>query len=176
VDSKRPHPIVNLDELELQPRPAAMSATGEAAQRFDARVGQIGACIGMQKLGCNLTVVPPGKAAFPIHNHLANEEMFYVVSGNGEVRIGDARHAIRAGDVIACPPGGRETAHQIVNTGDAELRYLAISTKLFPEVCEYPDSDKFGVMAVTGQDANGQPAMFRYIGRATDSRDYWEGE
>ena len=49
--------------------------------------------------------------------------MFFVLHGSGEVRIGEARYPIRAGDIIACPAGGKETAHQIINTGNEELRY-----------------------------------------------------
>ena len=142
-----PHPILNLADVELQPRPAAFAATGPAALRYDARMGMIAPRLGAQKLGYNLTAVPPGKRAFPFHNHRINEEMFFVVDGTGEIRIGEAVYPIRPGDVIACPPGGKEIAHQIVNTGTIELRYLAVSTKLSPEIAEYPDSGKFGVLA-----------------------------
>lgn len=168
--------IMNIDEVNLQARPAAFAATGEAAQRFDARMGQIAPVLGAQKLGYNVTAVPPGKRAFPFHSHLANEEMFFVIEGSGEVRIGDATHAIRQGDVIACPPGGRDTAHQIVNTGATELKYLAVSTRLSPEVCEYPDSDKYAVLAETPAAADGKPGLLRVIGRPGQSLGYWDGE
>ena len=62
-----------------------------------------------------------------------------MLEGEGEVRIG-RRHTIKKGDVIAHPPGGPETAHQIVNTSKAELKFLAISTLPMPEICDYPDS------------------------------------
>ena len=124
-------PILNMAELELNPRP---TATGKAAERFEARQGFISRRIGAKRLGYNLTVVPPGKRAFPFHNHLVNEEMFFVVEGEGEIRIGEARYPIRAGDFIACPPGGNETAHQIINTSAKELRYLAVSTMDMPEI------------------------------------------
>jgi uncharacterized cupin superfamily protein len=169
-------PILNIADVELQSRPAAFAATGSAAERFDARMGLIAPHVGARLLGYNLTAVPPGMRAFPRHSHRVNEEMFYVIEGSGELRVGDETHAIRAGDVIACPPGGPETAHQIINSGDVELKYLAVSTKLSPEVCDYPDSGKFGVMAQIGTDENGFPKMFRHIGRAEDARDYWEGE
>lgn len=169
-------PLVNIDEIKLQPRPPQFAATGDAAQRYDARMGMVAPRIGARLLGYNITAVPPGKRAFPAHNHRVNEEMFFILEGTGELRIGKDTWPVRAGDIIACPPGGPETAHQLRNTGDAELKYLAVSTKLSPEVCEYPDSSKFGIMADFGRDAQGATQAFRYIGRTGDARDYWEGE
>jgi uncharacterized cupin superfamily protein len=151
-------PILNIADLEFR--------ANKHGDRFDARIGAIGGKVGAQKLGYNLTVVPPGKRAFPFHNHRVNEEMFFVIEGEGEIRIGQERHPIKGGDVIACPPGGPETAHQIVNTSQAELRYLAVSTKLAPEIAEYPDSGKFGVLA----------EGFRFVDRPDGGVDYWDGE
>lgn len=169
-------PIINISEVELQPRPAAFAATGAAAGRFDARMGMIGPRIGAQKLGYNITAVPPGMRAFPFHSHRVNEEMFFVLEGEGEVRIGEAVYPIRPGDVIACPAGGKETAHQIVNTGPVELKYLAVSTKSSPEIAEYPDSGKFGVLAEFPPGPDGQPRGFRFIGRENLGVSYWDGE
>ena len=169
-------PIINIADVELQPRPAAYAATGEAAERFDAQVGMIGSVLGAQKLGYNITAIPPGKRAFPFHNHRVNEEMFFILEGSGEIRIGHERYPIRQGDIIACPPGGAETAHQIINTSNAELKFLAISTAQSPEICEYPDSGKFSIWAEFPTDTDGKPQGFRYVGRAADSIDYWDGE
>jgi uncharacterized cupin superfamily protein len=168
-------PIINLADVELLPRPPAFAVTGPAAERYDARMGLVGARIGAQKLGYNITAVPPGKRAFPFHSHRANEEMFFILQGTGELRIGSDTHAIRPGDFIACPPGGSESAHQIINTGSEELRYLAVSTRITPELCEYPDSGKFGVIAEF-TNADGRPDAFRYVGREDLAADYWEGE
>lgn len=169
-------PILNLDEVELLPRPPAYAATGPAAERYDARMGMIGMRLGAQKLGYNLTAIPPGKCAFPLHSHQQNEEMFLVLQGTGEVRIGEAVYPIRSGDVVACLAGGKETAHQVVNTGDSELRIFAVSTRFSPEICEYPTSGKFAVLAETPAGADGKLGFFRYVGRADQSGDYWEGE
>lgn len=167
--------IININDVVLDPRPPQFAATGDAADRFDARMGQVGSVIGAEQIGCNITAVAPGKRAFPFHNHQVNEEMFFVLEGTGEIRIGKETFPLRQGDIVACPAGGRDTAHQIINNGDSELRYLALSTRRYPEICEYPDSDKFGVMANT-VDADGEPRMFRVIGREADGLDYWEGE
>jgi uncharacterized cupin superfamily protein len=159
-------PILNIADAELQPRPPQMAPAGEAAKRFDARMALVSVKLGAKKLGYNLTAVPPGKRAFPFHSHRVNEEMFYVIEGSGEVRIGKEAFPIRAGDIIACPSGGPESAHQIVNTGSAELRYLAVSTKEPLDVCEYPDSGKIGVLS----------ADIRYLGKSAAQVGYWEGE
>jgi uncharacterized cupin superfamily protein len=162
-------PILNIADLEYR--------RTDHGERYEARIGSIGTRLGAQKLGYNVTVLPPGKRAFPAHNHRVNEEMFFIIEGEGEVRIGGARHPIRGGDVIACPPGGPETAHQIINTSQAaELKYLAVSTWLSPELVDYPDSGKFGVMAQLSPGADGKPQVFRFLGRPEASLDYWEGE
>jgi uncharacterized cupin superfamily protein len=167
--------IINIADIELPRRPAAYAASGSAAERFDGRIGSVGTRIGAQKLGYNITAVPPGKRAFPFHNHRVNEEMFFVIEGSGEVRIGSDTHPIRSGDVIACPPGGPETAHQIVNTGTGELKYLAVSTMLHPEICDYPESGKF-LVAELPRSADGTIAGFRHVGRTESAVDYWDGE
>jgi len=67
-------------------------------------------------------------------------------------------------------------AHQIINTGTEELRYLAVSTKLSPEFVEYPNSGKFGVLAERPANADGKPQRFMFVGREGQSLNYWEGE
>lgn len=176
VEDEMNKPIINIDDVELQPGPAAFIATGLAAERFDYRMQTIGTRIGAQRLGYNITELSPGKRAFPCHNHRVNEEMFFILEGSGEVRVGERTYPIRAGDIIACPPGGRETAHQIINSGLVPLRYLAVSTKLTPEIVEYPDSDKFVVAGDFPPGADGQPQEFFFAGRAGSTLDYWDGE
>jgi uncharacterized cupin superfamily protein len=168
VSSPKPDPVVNIADVPL-------NDFGNGA-RFAARLGRVGPIIGAEQLGCALTVVPAGKVAFPFHCHHANEEMAFILSGEGEVRVGEARHPLRAGDVVAMPAGGPEMAHQIVNTSSQELRYLCFSTMRQPEAVQYPDSGKFAVTA--GMPAGGSPrdASLRFIGRAASSLDYWDGE
>lgn len=147
-----PHPILNLAD-------AAFDDIEENGA-FTSRRATISDLIGAKKLGYNLTVLPPGKVLCPFHSHHAEEEMFFILEGVGELRFGDKRFPIRAGDVIACPCGGAEVAHQIRNTGDVDLRYLAVSTVSEIEVCEYPDSQK--ISAVVGPRGDrGVRKMFR---------------
>jgi len=148
--------IINIDDVPLE-------ETGDG-KAFVARVGRAGPLIGSQDLGCTLTVVPPGKRAWPFHRHHVIAELFYVLAGQGECRIGEQHHAIRAGDLISAPAGTEP--HQIVNTGTAELRYLALSTMGSVDVIDYPDSGKVAVGAgVKG--GNLARATIKFLGRVT---------
>ena len=172
-----PKPILNIADLQFRKVGHGASYPGStgAPEKFSAQVGDIGRKIGAQKLGYNLTVVPPGKRAWPFHNHHINEEMFFILEGEGEVRIGGETFPIRQGDVIAHPPGGPETAHQIVNTSSREMKYLSVSTRLSAEICDYPDSKKFAVYAeLPGPD--GKPRFRWFTSREANTLNYWEGE
>jgi uncharacterized cupin superfamily protein len=139
-------------------------------------MGMVGAVVGAKKLGYNITLVPPGKRAFPPHNHQVNEEMFVVLEGSGEVRIGEVTYPIRTGDIVACIAGGKETAHVVTNTGNVELKYLAVSTKISPEVCEYPATGKYTAFQGKSTEAGGKSGIYCAIGHEGHDVDYWDGE
>jgi len=169
-------PVINLVDLEVHGETAERAPHGPNAGQYDIRWAEIASRIGARKLGYNLTVVAPGKRNCPFHSHRVEEEMFFIVEGRGELRYGDQRYPLRQGDIVACPTGGQETAHQIINTGGTELRYLSVSTMAPVEICEYPDSGKFGVFEDLPEDGNEQRARLRHLARHEDTRDYWEGE
>ena len=123
-------PIMNLDDIAFD--------DVEDNGFYTSRRGTISGHIGARALGYNLTILPPGKAQCPFHCHHGEEEMFLILEGEGELRFGDARYPIRRHDVIACPPGGPEVAHQIINTGTTQMRYLSLSTVAELDACEYP--------------------------------------
>jgi len=133
--------------------------------------GQISDHIGAKNLGYNLTVLPPGSVQCPFHNHHGEEEMFLILEGDGELRFGERRYPIRKHDVIACPPGGPEVAHQIINTGTTTMRYLSLSTLVEVEACEYPDSQKVLVVAGPRGDRH-----LRKMFRAETTVDYYDRE
>ena len=126
----------------------------------------------MPAAGWALTVVPPGKRAWPLHRHHVMDELFYIVSGSGEVRLDYRTLPVRAGDLIANPAGAE--AHQLVNTGASELRYLALSDIATVDIIEYPDSGKVG-MAAGVKDGDLKSATYKAMGRVTPA-DYFDGE
>ena len=158
-----PKPIMNLDEVEFD--------DVEENGLYTSSRDRIGSHIGARQLGYNLTMLPPGKAQCPFHSHRGEEEMFLILEGTGELRFGDQRYPIRQHDVIACPTGGPEVAHQIINTGTTTMRYVSLSTLAEVEVCEYPDSQKVGVYS----GKPGEPGL-RKMFRAESTVDYYDRE
>ena len=159
--------IRNFDEVEL--------VTAERAPLYDGEQTAflVGPRAGMasRKIGCGVDIVPPGKRACPYHFHYAQEEVFVVLEGEGTLRVAGEMVPIRRGDVISIPPGP-EYPHHIINTSDAPLKYLSLSTLEFPEVCEYPDSGKY--MAYASQEG---PLLRRgRMHRPDSDLDYWDGE
>jgi uncharacterized cupin superfamily protein len=150
--------VINIDELKLE--------HFEKGGKFESNAVRIGTLIGAKDLGYSYDIVPAGKRSCPFHSHRGEEEMFFIVSGSGTLRYGSETKKIRAGDVICCPTGGPETAHQIINDSDADLAYLSVSTMMPAEVCEYPDSKKIGAY---GGD-------LRHLTRVEHDIDYWTDE
>jgi mannose-6-phosphate isomerase-like protein (cupin superfamily) len=63
----------------------------------------------------------PAAGATTPHRHVLTEEIYYVLAGQGMIRVGDQSRAVGPGDAIAIPPG---TPHQITNTGPEVLKFL----------------------------------------------------
>ena len=156
--------IVNIHKLALQ--------SDSKGTRFAAQVAEIGTVLGLNALGANYLVVPPGKSACPFHRHHTSDEMFFILSGRGEYRLGDERISVGEGDCLGAPAAG--AAHQLINTGTEPLRYLALSNNTNAEVIEYPDSGRVRV-DVGPSGFHRFDGTFKQGGKLTPF-DYWEGE
>lgn len=137
---------------------------------YDSQGARLAPGTAARKLGASFDILAPGKRVCPYHLHHAQEEMFVILEGEGTLRVAGEMLPVRTGDVIFIPPGP-EYPHQILNTSDAPLKYLSISTMEAPEICEYPDSGKF--LAEGSLDSS---APFEVIDRRGTSLDYWDGE
>jgi uncharacterized cupin superfamily protein len=160
-------PVVNIDDLALE-----TSRKGVLYESADVRIGPM---IGVRELGISYAEVPPGKSSCPFHNHHVEDELFIILSGEGTYRFGPQSYPIRAGSVLGAPAGGQETAHQIINTGSVPLRYYGISTMSLADVCEYPDSGKFGVFSRSSRNPYDNSTV-RHLARLGTGLDYWDGE
>jgi uncharacterized cupin superfamily protein len=140
------------------------------APLYDTVCGRLARDTAAQALGMSIDILAPGMRGCPYHLHHAQEEAFVILEGRGSLRVAGEMLAIKAGDV-AFLPAGPDYPHQIVNTSDAPLKYLSISTQTRPEIVEYPDSGKY--LAVAGP---GGPPRFSRMARLDGDLDYWEGE
>lgn len=156
--------LVHLSEI-----PAEQMKTPNGSP-FGGSRQRVGAVIGAKKLGYSFISVPPGKAAFPFHLHHTNEELIYVFEGEGVLRIGKDEMQVSSGTFIAFPAGA-DHPHQLINRSDRDLRYLCVSTMEYPEIAEYPDSNKIGAY-VTGASEGG----FRALYRKGENVSYFDGE
>jgi uncharacterized cupin superfamily protein len=139
---------------------------------FEAKVNRLGPQIGALQIGCSVVEVPVGKKAWPRHSHSVNEEMFLILAGEGTLHYGEQHNPVREGDLISCP-ANIEVAHQIENTGTEPLKYLALGTQQEPEICHYPDSNKYGFY--DNRNNNRAPELF-VLSRKEDTLDYYDGE
>ncbi|MEN9501216.1 MAG: hypothetical protein RI964_501 [Pseudomonadota bacterium] len=168
MENRNAKPFINIAELDY-------SDSRQHGDKIAARIAPIATRIGAGKLGYNMTVVPPGKKAYPYHAHLVNEEMFFILEGEGTLRHSGQLWQVKAGDIVCCPVG-QEHPHEVTNTGTVDLKYLAVSTMELPEVAFYPDSNKFGVFAGKAPGQTHKDYDFRIIAKRDVGVDYYEGE
>jgi uncharacterized cupin superfamily protein len=155
--SPRPASIVNVDDLD------SIERDGSTVGR---RVRNLGEAAGALRTGLRLAEVLPGKLNVPPHCHSAEEEIFVVLEGEGDLLLwepgGIVEHHVRAGSVVARPPG-TGIAHAF-RAGEQGLTVLMYGTRDPNDICYYPRSGK---VFFTG---------LGVIARLGESLDYWDGE
>lgn len=126
---------------------------------------RLGQRLGGEMIGVTIYALEPGQKSFPYHQHHANEELLLVLSGSIIARTPDGEQEMGEGDALLFRRGA-EGAHQVINRSDETARYLMFSTKVAPEVVEYPDSGNLGVFG----------DGLRKLVDGTAARDYYHGE
>ena len=107
--------------------------------------------LGASLIGASIYELPPGQSSFPYHYEYGCEEWLLVVSGRPTLRDPDGERRARARRRRLLP-GGPDGAHRVANRTDEPARIVILSTKGFPAVAVYPDSDKIGLW--TGNEAD----------------------
>lgn len=156
----RPSRIVNVSDVEPDERDGA--TVSRVARDLARAAGSV--TTGLRHLEAR-----PGKLVAPPHSHSAEEEIFVVLDGDGELELWPSpraggepeRHSVGRGNVVARRAGtGR--AHSF-RAGETGLTLLAYGTRDPRDVAFYPRSGKVSIRGVG------------LIGRL-DVLDYWDGE
>lgn len=72
----------------------------------------------------------------PPHSHEVEQEAWYVVSGQGQIRVGETKVEVGPGTVVVSPP---RVEHQITNPGPEVLKALFIFSPAGPEEALFAD-------------------------------------
>ena len=132
--AERPPSIISLGECELD-------EGGRGRYRWATR--DLGSHAGAHKLVLAHDDLPAGCLNNPRHWHTVAEECFFVLSGTGIARIGDAEHPLRAGSFFLRAPRTGVPHH--VEAGPDGLELITMGDRVPNDVCVYPDSGKVQV-------------------------------
>jgi uncharacterized cupin superfamily protein len=153
----RPANVVNVDELEAAEHESA--TLGRRARHLTRGAGAV-------QTGMRHAEVFPGRLNAPPHCHSAEEEIFVVLSGDGQLLLweegGVEEHEVRAGSVV-CRPPGTGVAHAF-RGGDEGMTLLAYGTRDPNDMCFYPRSRKLYIRGLG------------LITRVGEQLDYLDGE
>lgn len=78
-----------------------------------------GKTIGSRSISLRITDVLPGETCNPGHLHMECEEIIFILTGKGEIKIGEETFPMKIGDAILLPTG---VPHLIRNTGKEVMR------------------------------------------------------
>ena len=95
----------------------------------------LGAAADSVGIGLRRIEIPPGKRPTPPHNHAGEEEIFYVLGGDGLAWLDGVTHEVGTGDCIVHLPGAH--AHTL-RAGPAGLDVLVLGERRPAELCELP--------------------------------------
>jgi mannose-6-phosphate isomerase-like protein (cupin superfamily) len=78
-----------------------------------------GKTVGAKTISLRITDVLPGEVCTPGHTHTVCEEVIFILSGKGDIKIGEEVFPMKVGDAIYLPTG---VGHLIRNTGKEMMR------------------------------------------------------
>ena len=150
------HPFDREQRLEWpepSPRPENIVNIVDVEPMFGGRSKRLAAAAGATVSGLNWVTIPHGEEGAPPHCHSAEEELFVVLDGAGELELWGSPdpkdvfraspvevHPVRQGSVVARPAGTR-IPHSF-RAGEGGLTYLAYGTRSTHDMCWYPRSNK----------------------------------
>jgi mannose-6-phosphate isomerase-like protein (cupin superfamily) len=96
----------------------------------------VDAGIGARQVDLHLNTINPDTPPGPYHLHQNVENVYYILSGQGCIRIDGADHIVEPGQAIFIPKGVPHSAH---NVGPEPLRLLEIYAPVDVDFVEVDD-------------------------------------
>jgi uncharacterized cupin superfamily protein len=136
----------------LAPRPANVVALADAETGFGGAARFLARSAGSRRSGLNHLTLPPGASGAPPHCHSLEEELFVALEGRATLLLyprgarRDAepeRHGLRAGHVVARPPG-TGLAHAF-EAGPDGCTLLLYGTREPNDMTYYPLEEKIAL-------------------------------
>ena len=150
------HPFDRDQRLEWPapgPRPENIVNIANVEGQFGGRSKRLAAAAGATQTGLNWVTIASGEEGAPPHCHTAEEELFVVLDGSGELELWAPpnpkepfptspaqTHPVRQGSVVSRPAGTR-VPHSFT-AGPNGLTYLVYGTRNTSDMCWYPRSNK----------------------------------
>ena len=131
-------------------------------ERFGIRYQVLSEAAGANQITVCMEILEPGKQANQQHYHLLEEEHVLVLEGAMTVLLGDAEHAVKAGDYV-CFPAGQKVGHALVNRNAAPCRYIVLGNPQPHDVIVYTETGRISVR-LTGEGY-----------RQSQTLGYWDG-
>lgn len=128
--------ISNLSEIEGRKFPARRRTQSFAGA---------GTPIPTKGFGLGLVTFEPNGGQVPWHNQ-EQEEIYFVIEGEGEMCLGTEKQALKAGQAVFIPPG---EYHQLTNTGDIPLKMIYCCGSGF---VAHPQQEMEGTLPKAGVD------------------------
>jgi uncharacterized cupin superfamily protein len=96
-------------------------------------------------LGGSIWELQPGQPEYVYHFHHGSDEVLIVLRGEPTLRTPEGERALREGEVVPLPHGP-DGARAVSNPTDSVVRILMFSSNVDPDVAEYPETGKIGVI------------------------------
>ena len=100
----------------------------------------LGEYFGLTNFGVNLTRLKPGAQSALRHAHSAQDEFVFIVEGHPVLVTNEGEEWLSPG-MCAGFPHGTGNAHHLVNRTQADVLYLEIGDRTFPDHVTYPEDD-----------------------------------
>jgi uncharacterized cupin superfamily protein len=96
-------------------------------------------------LGGSIWEFKPGQPEYVYHYHHGSDELLIVLKGEPMLRTNAGERRLREGEVVPLSRGP-EGARAVSNPTDSVVRILMLSSNADPDVAEYPETGKIGII------------------------------